>query len=121
MREGDELVDGRLTDGGDDVLLVSRNGSGGALRRGDVRARWAARHRGVLGMRLRKDDEVIAIEVARDDQADLLVVTENGYGKRTRLERVPDQGARHDGRADDRLTEARGRLAGVMVVRDGSR
>ena len=55
---------------------------------------------GVAGMKLRKGDEVIAIEVARDE-ADLLVVTENGYGKRTRVERVPAQGPRHDGRADD--------------------
>ena len=48
---------------------------------------------GVAGMKLRAGDEVIAVDIAADD-ADLLVVTENGYGKRTRVARLPGQGPR---------------------------
>ena len=47
---------------------------------------------GVQGMRLRGDDEVISINIAKDD-ADLLVVTENGYGKRTRIADYPRRAA----------------------------
>ena len=50
-------------------------------------------------MKLRGDDEVIEVDIA-DDDADLLVVTENGYGKRTRVGDYPGQGPRDDGRED---------------------
>src|SRR5207248_415459 len=73
---------------------------------------------GVQGMRLRGDDEVISINIAQDD-ADLLVVTENGYGKRTRLSDYPIKGRGGMGVKTVQLTEARGHLAGARVVRDG--
>ena len=73
---------------------------------------------GVRGMRLRGDDEVIAAAVATND-ADLLVVTENGYGKRTRIEEYPVKGRGGLGVKTVQLTEARGQLAGARVVRDG--
>jgi DNA gyrase subunit A len=72
---------------------------------------------GVAGMRLRKGDELIAIEVARDE-SDLLVVTDNGYGKRTRVEEYPRKGRGTMGVLTIRLVENRGKLAGAMVVRD---
>ena len=73
---------------------------------------------GVQGMRLRADDEVISVAIAADD-ADLLVVTENGYGKRTRLSEYPKKGRGGLGVKTVQRTEARGRLAGARVVRDG--
>jgi len=73
---------------------------------------------GVQGMKLRAGDEVIAVEIARDDQ-DLLVVTENGFGKRTRVEEYPAKGRGTMGVLTVRYTEARGRLAGAMIVKDG--
>jgi DNA gyrase subunit A len=73
---------------------------------------------GVQGMRLRGDDEVIAVEIARDD-ADLLVVTENGYGKRTRVAEYPRKGRGGMGVKTVQLTEAKGTIAGARVVRDG--
>src|SRR5438094_394356 len=73
---------------------------------------------GVRGMTLRDDDEVIAAEIARDD-ADLLVVTENGYGKRTRVSEYPKKGRGGMGVKTVQLTEARGHLAGARVVKDG--
>src|SRR5205814_8786709 len=73
---------------------------------------------GVRGMALRGDDEVIAAEIARDD-SDLLVVTENGYGKRTRVSEYPKKGRGGMGVKTVQLTAARGHLAGARVVRDG--
>jgi len=69
-------------------------------------------------MRLRGDDEVISVAIAADD-ADLLVITENGYGKRTRVSEYPKKGRGGMGVKTVQLTEARGHLAGARVVRDG--
>jgi DNA gyrase subunit A len=73
---------------------------------------------GVTGMRLRKGDEVIAGDIARNE-ADLLVVTENGFGKRTRIDQYPVKGRGGLGVKTVQLTEARGQLAGSLVVREG--
>ena len=116
VREGDELVGVRLTDGDDDVLMVSRNGSAVRFSEHDVRA-MGRDTTGVAGMKLRASDEVIAVEIARDDQ-DLLVVTENGYGKRTRVDEYPIKGRGTMGVLTIRYTESRGRLAGAMIVKD---
>jgi DNA gyrase subunit A len=73
---------------------------------------------GVQGMRMRGKDEVISINIAQDD-SDLLVVTENGYGKRTRVGDYPRKGRGGMGVKTIQLTEAKGTLAGARVVRDG--
>jgi DNA gyrase subunit A len=69
-------------------------------------------------MNLRSGDEVIEVNVAEDD-ADLLVVTENGYGKRTPLHEYPVKGRGGLGVKTVQLTDAKGKLAGARVVRDG--
>jgi DNA gyrase subunit A len=69
-------------------------------------------------MNLRKGDEVIEVDIAHDD-TDLLVVTENGYGKRTRVSDYPVKGRGGLGVKTVQLTEARGQLAGARVVREG--
>jgi len=117
VREGDELIGVRLTDGEDDVLMVSRNASAVRFSERDVRP-MGRDTSGVQGIKLRAGDEVIAVEIARDDQ-DLLVVTENGFGKRTRVEEYPAKGRGTMGVLTVRYTEARGRLAGAMIVKDG--
>src|SRR5207253_10590057 len=101
----------------DDVLMVSRKGQAIRFGESDVRAMGRSAS-GVQGMRLRDDDEVITVGIARDD-ADLLVVTENGYGKRTRVSEYPKKGRGGMGVKTVQLTEARGHLAGARVVRDG--
>jgi DNA gyrase subunit A len=117
MREGDELVGVRHSSGTDDVLMVSKLGQ--AIRFNESNARAMGRDAsGVQGMRLRGDDEVISINIAQDD-ADLLVVTENGYGKRTRVAEYPLKGRGGMGVKTIQLTEAKGKLAGARVVRDG--
>ncbi len=117
MRENDELVGVRLSDGDDDVLMVSRGGQAIRFHERDVRSMGRAAS-GVKGMGLRKDDEVIELDIAHDD-TDLVVVTENGYGKRTRVSDYPVKGRGGLGVKTIQLTDARGKLAGARVVRDG--
>jgi len=117
MRENDELVGVRLSDGDDDVLMVSRGGQAIRFHERDVRSMGRAAS-GVKGMGLRTEDEVIELDIAHDD-TDLLVVTENGYGKRTRVSDYPVKGRGGLGVKTIQLTDARGKLAGARVVRDG--
>ena len=117
MREGDELVGVRHSTGDDDVLMVSRAGQAIRFSEKDVRS-MGRDASGVQGMRLRAGDEVISINIAHDD-ADLLVVTENGYGKRTRIAEYPRKGRGGMGVKTVQLTEAKGKLAGARVVREG--
>ncbi len=117
MREGDELVGVRHSTGEDDVLLVSRGGQAIRFHEREVRA-MGRDASGVQGMRLRAGDEVISVNIAEPD-ADLLVVTENGYGKRTRISEYPVKGRGGLGVKTVQLTEAKGKLAGARVVRDG--
>jgi DNA gyrase subunit A len=117
MREDDELVGVRLSNGNDDVLMVSRLGQAVRFNERDVRSMGRPAS-GVAGMKLRGDDEVIEVDIAADD-ADLLVVTENGWGKRTRVSDYPVKGRGTMGVKTVQLTEAKGRLAGARIVRDG--
>ena len=97
--------------------MVSRAGQAIRFHESDVRS-MGRDASGVQGMRLRADDEVISINIAQND-ADLLVVTENGYGKRTRIDEYPIKGRGGLGVKTVQLTEAKGKLAGARVVRDG--
>jgi DNA gyrase subunit A len=117
LRDDDELVEAFLSSGSDDLLLVSRKGQ--AIRFSEKAARPMGRATGgVRGMSLRGDDEVIAAMVAQDD-ADLLVVTEQGYGKRTAIREYPRKGRGGLGVKTVQLTEAKGKLAGARLVREG--
>jgi len=117
MREDDELIGVRLSDGDDDILMVSRMGQ--AVRFGEQDVRPMGRPAsGVAGMKLRAGDEVIEVDIASDD-ADLLVVTENGWGKRTRVSNYPVKGRGTMGVKTAQLVEGKGRLAGARIVREG--
>src|SRR3984957_15449341 len=89
LRDGDELVRVVATSGDDDLFEVTRNGMTIRFNEADVRAmgRDAA---GVRGIRLRAGDAVVSLDVAADD-TDILIVTDAGYGKRTKLERFNRQ------------------------------
>jgi DNA gyrase subunit A len=118
MRDDDELVAVRHSSGDDDILMVSRKGQ--AIRFSEKDARPMGRDTGgVRGMSLRKEDEVISADVVGTNEGDLLVVTENGYGKRTKLADYPRKGRGGLGVRTVQLTEAKGQLAGARVVRDG--
>ncbi len=117
MREDDELIGVRLSDGGDDILIVSRMGQAVRFSEKDVRPMGRPAS-GVAGMKLRSGDEVIEVDIAADD-ADLLVVTENGWGKRTRVSEYPVKGRGTMGVKTAQLVEGKGRLAGARIVREG--
>ena len=119
MREkDDELVSVRHSSGEDDILMVSRKGQAIRFREQGVRA-MGRDTAGVKGMGLRKGDEVISVNVIGVNEGDLLVVTENGYGKRTKLADYPRKGRAGLGVKTVQLTEARGQLVGARIVRDG--
>ena len=117
LREDDELVGVRHSNGDDDVLMVSRGGQAIRFHEQDVRPMGRPAS-GVQGMRLRGDDEVIEVDIARDD-AELLVVTKNGWGKRTRVSEYPVKGRGGLGVQTVKLAERKGKLAGAYVVREG--
>jgi DNA gyrase subunit A len=119
MREADdELVSVRHSTGEDDILMVSRKGQ--AIRFSEKEARPMGRDTaGVKGMGLRKGDELISADVIGVNEGDLLVVTENGYGKRTKLADYPRKGRAGLGVKTVQLTEARGHLVGARIVREG--
>jgi DNA gyrase subunit A len=117
LREGDELIGVRLSDGDDDILMVSRMGQAVRFHEKDVRSMGRPAS-GVSGMKLRGTDEVIELDIAEDD-AYLLVVTENGWGKRTRVSDYPVKGRGTMGVKTAQLVEGKGRLAGARIVRDG--
>ena len=116
IRDDDELVAVRRVDENDEILIVSRAGLTVRFSEADARA-MGRDTSGVRGMDVGEAGEVIAMDVARDDQ-DLLVVTGNGYGKRTpvREYRKTSRGAK--GVKTIQQTEAKGALAGALVVRE---
>ena len=83
IRDDDELLAVRAVDPDDEIIMVSRAGLTVRFAESDVRS-MGRDTTGVRGMDVGKDGQVIAMDVARDDM-DLLVVTENGYGKRTQI------------------------------------
>jgi DNA gyrase subunit A len=117
IRDDDELVAVRRTSGNDDIIMVSRSGQ--AARFSETEARAMGRDTGgVRGMNVsRGDNYVLAMDVARDD-TELLVVTENGYGKRTPITDYPVKGRGTMGVKTIQLTEKKGALAGAMIVRE---
>ncbi|HEX3617718.1 MAG TPA: DNA gyrase subunit A [Solirubrobacteraceae bacterium] len=117
IRDDDELIAVRKTSGDDDIIMVSRSGQASRFREAQVRA-MGRDTSGVQGMNVKaKGNAVLAMDVARDDQ-ELLVVTENGYGKRTLISEYPVKGRGTMGVKTIQLTENKGALAGALVVRE---
>jgi DNA gyrase subunit A len=121
IRDGDELVQVRLTSGDDDILLVSK--SGHASRFSETKVRSMGRDTsGVKGMNVSAEvngvkNRVLAMDIARDD-SELFVVTENGYGKRTQVSEYPVKGRGTKGVLTAKLTTKKGGLAGALIVRE---
>jgi DNA gyrase subunit A len=121
IRKGDELVQVRLTSGKDDLLLVSKSGHAARFAEKNVRP-MGRDTSGVRGMNVagkvgRESNRVLTMDVARDD-AEMFVVTENGYGKRTPVSEYPVKGRGTKGVLTIKLTEKKGGLAGALTVRD---
>src|SRR5438128_1702921 len=116
IRGDDELLAVRAVDPDDEVIMVSRAGLAVRFAESDVRS-MGRDTTGVRGMVVGGFGSVIAMDIARDDM-DLLVVTENGYGKRSQIAhyRKTNRGAK--GVKTIGLTERKGGLAGALVVRE---
>jgi len=117
IRDDDELVAVRRVSDGDHIIMVSRSGRAGTFEEGQVRS-MGRDTSGVRGMNVEHpENALLAMDVARPDQ-ELLVVTENGYGKRTSIAEYPVKGRGSMGVKTIQLTETRGALAGALVVRE---
>src|ERR687896_96854 len=117
IRDDDELVAVRETSGEDDIIMVSRSGQ--AIRFNESEARAMGRDTGgVRGMNVaQKGNCVLAMDVAREG-TELLVVTENGFGKRTATEDYPIKHRGGMGVQTIKPTERKGGLAGALIVRE---
>ena len=114
LRDGDKLVDAKITDGDAEILLVASSGKGIRFREADVRpmGRSAA---GVRGIKLPEDHEVIAVSIVQEGLL-VLTATENGYGKRTDIEDFPVQGRGGQGVIAIQTTERNGHTVGAVLV-----
>ena len=116
LKDDDELIAVRLTDGEDNVVLVTRKGLCITFDEKEVRPIGRVAQ-GVIGIRLDDDDEVIGMEsVINGGKATLLAITENGFGKRTELDeyRVQKRGGR--GVITYKITPKTGELIGVRIA-----
>ncbi len=116
LKEDDELIDVRLTDGEDNIVLVTKKGLCITFDEKDVRPVGRV-SQGVIGIRLDDGDCVIGMEpIITGSKATLLAITENGFGKRTELEeyRVQNRGGR--GLITYKITQKTGDIVGIRIV-----
>ena len=118
LKEGDQLIDIRETSGNNNVIIVTKHGKCISFSEEDVRpmGRIAG---GVRAIKLEKDDEVVSMELVEPGQ-ELLVVTEKGYGKRTKVEeyKIQVRGGKGLLTYDKTKFKKTGQLVGAMVVDD---
>ncbi len=116
LKEEDELIAVRLTDGQDNVVLVTRNGMCITFDEKDVRPIGRV-SQGVIGIRIDEDDEVIGMEsIIAGGKATLLAITENGFGKRTELDEYRVQIRGGKGVITYKVTQKTGKLVGVRIA-----
>ena len=116
LKEDDELIGVRLTDGEDNVVLVTKNGMCITFDEKDVRPIGRV-SQGVIGIRIDEDDEVIGMEsVISGGKATLLAITENGFGKRTELDEYRVQMRGGKGVVTYKITPKTGKLVGVRIA-----
>ena len=119
LKEDDELIGVRLTDGQDNVVLVTKKGMCITFDEKDVRPIGRV-SQGVIGIRLDEDDELIGMEsVIAGGKATLLAITENGFGKRTELDEYRVQNRGGKGVITYKITPKTGKLVGVRIAVEG--
>ena len=120
LKEEDELIAVRLTDGQDNVVLVTEDGMSITFSEQDVRP-MGRTAQGVIGIKLGDGDKVIGMEsIIEGANATLLAITEHGFGKRTDLDeyRVQNRGGR--GVITYKVTQKTGKLVGIRVTDDSN-
>jgi DNA gyrase subunit A len=115
LSDADEVIGARLVTNDDDLLLVSRKGLSARFHAEEKVLRSMGRATGgVIGMRFREDDALLAMDVVRDD-ATVVTITDGGYAKRTNVDEWTPKGRGILGVRAMRLVEERGSLVGAMV------
>jgi len=117
IREGDELIDVQMTDGANQIVLATRNGKAIRFNESDARAMGRATA-GVRGIRLSEGDEVVGMVAARREGSTLLVVAENGMGKRTDIEAYRLQKRGGKGVINIKTSEKTGKVVTIKSVLD---
>lgn len=117
LNDNDRLIAARITDGSNDIIIGSNAGLACRFRESDVRAmgRTAA---GVIGMQLGDSDKIISMVAIKRPDSQVIVVGENGYGKRTNYEefRLTKRGAK--GVISMNITDKTGEVVSIMEVQD---
>ncbi|MBV9291758.1 MAG: DNA gyrase subunit A [Frankiales bacterium] len=122
LREGDELISAALMSADDDLLLVSRKAMSIRFHGDDETLRPMGRQTsGVIGMRFAEGDELLSMDVvvkgSDDEDVDLLVATDGGFAKRTRVKEYSPQGRGGRGVYTAKIVSTRGQLVGAVVVK----
>jgi DNA gyrase subunit A len=117
IREGDELIDVKITEGEDQVILATRDGLSIRFNEGDARPMGRVTE-GVRGISLRKGDVVVGMVVVRPEST-LLVVAEGGMGKRTSLDEYRVQRRGGKGIINMKISKRTGKVVSIKSVQDG--
>ncbi|MEG1008398.1 MAG: DNA gyrase subunit A [Clostridia bacterium] len=115
LKDDDELIDVRLTDGSNDIVIATRKGLSIRFKESDVRS-VGRTSMGVRGINLSKDDIVIGMEPIREDNGYILAITENGFGKRTEIEEYRTQTRAGKGVLTYKTTTKTGNIIGIKIV-----
>lgn len=117
LKEDDELIDVRLTDGNTSIIIVTIKGMSIRFKEEEVRA-VGRTSMGVKGITLSKDDKVIGMEPISSNEDYILAITENGFGKRTEVEEYREQSRAGKGILTYKTTAKTGHIIGVKIVND---
>lgn len=118
LEEGNSLINVVLTDGNQNVIIGTHDGNAIRFDESDVRPMGRI-SRGVRGINLREGDYVVGISVCRDD-GDVLVVSENGFGKRTNIDEYKIQARGGKGITTYKVSEKTGKVCGIHIVDDSN-
>ena len=118
LKEGDELIEVKFTDGNEEILLVSSNGMAIRIDENDVRATGRV-SMGVIGMRIDEGESVIGMQILNQGE-NLLVVSEYGMGKQTPVSEFHKQGRAGKGVLCYKINDKTGKLVAAKLVNDGT-
>jgi len=113
LKKDDELKWVKTSQGNDEIMLISARGQAIRFKETDVR-KMGRSAGGVIGIKLNKDDEVVAMDIVQGKE--LLVITENGYGKRTKLDLYKTQRRGGKGIKTARITDKTGVLVSILML-----
>ncbi|MBI5198679.1 MAG: DNA gyrase subunit A [Nitrospirae bacterium] len=117
LDEGNNLIDVKLTDGDQDIVLSAKNGLSIRFKEKEVREIGRA-GKGVKGINLKKEDQLVSAETILNEDVALLTVTEKGFGKRTPISDYPIQGRSGKGVITIKTTERNGKVIGIAQISD---